>query len=471
MAMNTRIYVDHGTTADDTAWNTTVQPGYQVRHVNSADAAFRILPDVWHGSAEIIFTASPVEYTMNTNAVYFGTPIGPDASPLVIRGDYTDEYGIVTASVDPAPVPGDYVYSRTAIADDQAIGAVLKRLTGRGAGTAVSIRGNSGGRIFLQGTAMRPIAITAGETFAVQRPAVTLAPTHRKTTLTSHDGSLVNLKLIGIRIVPLAGANLILYNVRAQCDTCELLVRATTNPLIPTWVQANGGIQGGGDALRGQAGVYIHGDDPSNIASSILWVLNSGLSGHLTFKDITVGVARGGEFSPASLEALRAPIQILAGGRAIAALQGWGDGNNKARIRNVPRGTGVAGPTGDGLLVANGGSIASPNLPINLNIFGCDRDGIRVDNGSSASFGRPGDSTGLVTEGAANGKFGMHVCNASRVLVGSDLVSESGTALAGTDGQVAVDGNALGNGWEEVAHQRSTGPTGSLVRLSQDFTN
>jgi hypothetical protein len=119
--------------------------------------------------------------------------------------------------------------------------------------------------------------------------------------------------------------------------------------------------------------------------------------------------------------------------------------------------------------VANGGSIASPNGPINLNIFGCDRDGVRLDNGSSGSFGPTGGSTGLVTEGAANGKFGMHVCNASRALVGSDTALRGSGPDPGRNADVALDGNAFGNGWDQVAHQREAGPTGSLVRLSQNF--
>jgi hypothetical protein len=159
--------------------------------------------------------------------------------------------------------------------------------------------------------------------------------------------------------------------------------------------------------------VYIHSTDASDIFSA---VRDGVLSGHLTFKTITVRVSQGGVFIPQSLEALAVPIQILTGGAAMGQ-PSWGTATNKARIRNV------AGLTGDGLRVFNGGALNSPLAPIHLDIFGCGRDGIRLDMNSTASFGPAGGEAGLVTSGSENAGFGMNVRNASRALVGSDAAT------------------------------------------------
>jgi hypothetical protein len=218
------------------------------------------------------------------------------------------------------------------------------------------------------------------------------------------------------------------------------------------------------DPLRAQAGVYIHSNAASNIVSA---VRNGIFGGHLTFKDITVRVSQGGVLVPHSLEALRAPIHILTGGSALGQPNprtgqlSWGTATNKARIRNV------AGPTGDGLRVSNGGSFNSPAGPIHLDIFGCGRDGIRLDMGSTASFGPPGGDAGLVTTGTPNAQFGMNVRNASRALIGGDAAVAK---LKGGDrdgfGEVTVDDKRPARQWIDVITTPLSNSGMSLVRLN-----
>ena len=456
--------------------------------VETADKAFSLLPPSWHGSAEIIFAVTDIPYPIRKSAVYFGTPIGPDASSLVIRGGYLrdGDFGEVTAT---AVSGGDEVATDLNMRADQLIGKVLTRLSrlspeGSPVGTAISIRGNSPGpnsRIFLQRTMGR---IAAGDTFAVQRPAVTLAPdppphypspaeAGQALNLTSHDGRSPNLKLVGITFAPFEGRGLNLLNVRAQCDTCEFLFKRTSDRDPKStifYLHTDARIQGGveGDPERASAGAYIHSDHAANI----VWAVRGGvLGGHLTFDKITVRASQGGVFVPKSLEAREAPIQILAGGSAIAEPQkegnvvvgGWGTAFNKARIRNV---------AGDGLRLFNGGSMNSPGSPTHLDIFGCSGDGIRLDMDSTASFGLPGGPAGLVTTGGNNGGFGMNVRNASRALVGSDAATASvpgrsgPTPLRGTYGEVALDGrlNPLGVLVDGERHNWSDVPPSGLSR-------
>jgi len=457
------IYVDNSIGSD-------ANPGTRSSPLATADEAFRRLPSYWLGRAEIIFAVTRRDYPVRTGAVYFGTPIGPDASPLVIRGGYLDEFVVraTGGTGDNVIMPTDITTTETP--EDQLIGAVLTRLTGAGSpvGTAISIRGNRTfpppaiplpesrptWGIFLQRT-VGPIV--AGDTFKVQRPAVTLAPTETL-NLTSHDARSPNCTLVGIKFEPAPGAGLNLLNVRAQCDTCEISFHTG-----PGFVHTNARIQGGIEnenlspglgRQRAQAGVYIHSTDASDIFSA---VRDGVLSGHLTFKTITVRVSQGGVFIPQSLEAFAAPIQILTGGAAMAQ-PSWGTATNKARIRNVA--------TGDGLRVSNGGSLNSPLNPIHLDIYGCSRDGIRLDMGSTASFGPAGGEAGLVTTAEPNGGFGMNVRNASRALVGRDATVQK---LNGQH-QVALDDGLSGDTftWESVVngnHPRSNAGM-SLVRLN-----
>jgi hypothetical protein len=360
------------------------------------------------------------------------------------------------------------------------IGAVLTRLseTDSPAGTAVLVRGNSPGpnsTILLQRAIGR---IDSGNTFAVQRPAVTLRPdppphypspaeAGQALNLTSHDARSPNLKLIGIKFAPFEGRSLNLLNVRAQCDTCEFLLQSSSSRSTTCSIHTNSRIQGGieFDLLRAQAGVYIHSNGPSNI----VWaVRDSVLGGHLTFDQISVRASQGGVFVPKSLEARAAPIQILAGGSALAEIEGWGTAANKARIRNVATSTRSGQPDGDGLRVFNGGVLNSPLAPINLDIYGCNRDAIRLDMGSSASFGLPSGPTGLVTTGANNAMFGMNVRNASRALVGSDtdLHGQNHSATVVTN-DVALDDIAQPGGWRAVtAASPPVGNRLSSVRLN-----
>ncbi|HEX6185039.1 MAG TPA: hypothetical protein VFZ44_14230, partial [Pyrinomonadaceae bacterium] len=407
----------------------------------TADEAFRRLPPYWRESAEIIFADTGSPYRVTTDAVYFGMPLGPEATPLVIRGGYSDVAGVLTAR-DSA---GEFVdtLTRLDVRDDELVGAVLKRLSSAGTtadspvGTAVSIRGNGPNphgtsRIYLQRTVGR---VSEGDTFLVQRPSVWLEPAETL-NLTSHDGRSLNLTLIGIGLKPAAGKGLNFHNVRAQCDTCELVFNGAGG-FVHSYSRLQGGIAEATLApdpsdlpgptrrsLRAQAGVFVQ----SNAASNFLWAARGGvLGGHLTFKKINVRVSQGGVFIPQSLEALEAPIHIMGGGTAVvepqlegrAIVGGWGRESNRARIRNV------RGADGDGLRVSNGGSVAAGG-PIFLDVSGCERDGVRLDDGALASFGLPGGLAGLVTAGAPNGAFGMNVRNASRALVGRDAVVTGG---------------------------------------------
>lgn len=93
----------------------------------------------------------------------------------------------------------------------------------------------------------------------------------------------------------------------------------------------------------------------------------------------------------------------------------------------------------------------SPLAAINLDIYGCNRDAIRLDMGALASFGPPNGLTGLVTTGANNGVFGMNVRNASHALVGSDtdLHGANHSATVVTN-DVALDDVAQPGGWVAV---------------------
>lgn len=454
------IYVDNVNGKD-------TDPGTQHNPVETAGEAFRHLPPFWYGRAEIIFAATGRDYPLTTDAVFFGTPIGPEASPLVIRGEYAEE--LVTPAADSS---GDEVSITTGFDRDRLIGSVLARTSDGGwFGVASSIRGNSEGpnsTISLQRN-MGDISRTAR--LAVQRPAVKLSPA-RTLSLTSHDGRSPNLTLIGIEIAPEPGAGLNLLNVRAQCDTCWFSFRkltvegSTTSPTF--YVHTNSRVQGGIEGVelspelpeRPQAGAYINGDD----ASCVVWAARGGiLGGHLTFKTITVRVSQGGAFVPKSLEGLASPVHILTGGTALGEKEGWGTTANKARIRGVEATAG-----GDGLRVFNGGSIHSPLAPINLDIYGCQRDGIRLDMGSTASFGPPGGRTGLVTSDAANLNrgFGMNVRNASRALIGTD------TALKGNgpNHDVALDDGRVDSdraAWSAITPNNPLRNAGmAIVRLN-----
>jgi len=416
--------------------------------VKTADRAFSLLPPYWHGRAEIIFAVTDIEYPVTASAVYLGTPIGPAASPLVIRGGYRDGF-TVEATVEST---GDRIVTTTDTSGaDDLVGRVLMRDPRLGGGEteeATSIRGNGNSTIFPQ----RTIASPARQFFTVQWPAVTLEP--RETlNLVSHDGRSLNLTLIGISIAPAVGKGLNLLNLRAQCDTCEFFFRrdpaSDTDPAT-FFVHTNSRIQGGIgdvnlspglDGRRMQAGVFIHSD---NVANAV-WAARGGvLGGHLTFRRIAVRASQGGWLIPKSLEANESPIQIMAGGAALAEPQkegrvvvgGWGTASNKARIRNVE---------GDGLRVLNGGSMNSPGAPVHLDVNGCSRDGIVLDSGATASFGPTGGNAGLVTTDRKNVRFGMNVRNGSFALVGRDAASASvspttlAMPLTGNGGDVALD--------------------------------
>ena len=453
MADHIQIHVDNRDGRD-------TQPGTRTTPVRTAHRAFSLLPEAWRGSAEIVFAPTGDPYDIITDAVSFGTPVGPDATPLVIRGDYQD---LLTVTADAAS-DGNRVMVTADHGSDELIGAVFTRLSGTGTpiGTAVSIRGNSSGPTMEISLLQTIGAVAAGDRFKVQRPAVTLRPT-RTLHLTSHDGRSPNFTMIGIKFAPAPGMALNLLNIRAMCDTCEFAFQAGVNNTVHTEARIQGGIE---DPLlapsippeRGAAGVYIHGTAPTDLFSATRGGI---LAGHLVFKDVNVRVSQGGVFIPRTLEALRAPIHILTGGMALgqpASRTGpfsWGTANNKARIRNVP------GPQGDGIRVFNGGTLNSPAGPIHLDIFGCGRDGIRLDMGSTVSFGLPGAEAGLVTTGPLNLGFGMNVRNASRALVGTDAATNP---LKGEQGQVRID-NDPPRLWSDVIAAPLSN-AGTLVRVN-----
>lgn len=450
------------------------------RPVLTADEAFSRLPSSWRGRAEIIFKMTDTFYPIETRTLYLGTPIGLDASPLVIRaGELTPVVRAATPIRASAASTGDYIDIAWRPHPDIFLGYVLKRASGTGSpiGTAVSVRGNSdAGRVYLQ----RNIGtVAANELFIVEVPRVTLTPM-QTLNITSSDSRSLNLTLVGITVAPMLGQGLNLFNVRAQCDTCEFRFARDTSATViypsnqwsPFYIHTNSRIQGGIadatlspdlDARREAAGVYIHCEHATdNDNLNFVWAVRGGvLGGHLTFRGVAVRVSQGGVFTPKSLEALEAPIHIMAGGLAIGE-PSWGTPTNKARIRNV-RPTAGATPgspaiqDGDGLRILNGGSAQFP-APVHLDVSGCNRDGIRLDGGSLATFALPGQPAGLVTAGALNGQFGMNVRNGSRALVGSDadrpLIPPDATPrpLKGDFGDVALDGTTTGDriSWSTV---------------------
>ena len=456
MADDIQIYVDNVDGRD-------TNRGKNNAPVRTADRAFNLLPDTWRGGAEIIFVPTGEPYDITTSAVSFGTPIGTEASPLVIRGDYRD---LVTVTAVKAS-DGNRVLVTADDDEDGLIGAVFTRLSGTGTpiGTAVLIRGNSPGPNIEISLSQTIGVVAEGDTFKVQRPAVTLRPT-RTLHLTSHDGRSPNFTMIGIKFAPAPGMAVHLLNIRAHCDTCEFAFQAARNSIVHTNARIQGGIEDPQlspsiPPERGAAGVYIH----STASTELFSVTRGGiLAGHLVFKDVNVRVSQGGVFIPRTLEALRAPIHILTGGSALgqpASRTGpfsWGIANNKARIRNVP------GVEGDGIRVFNGGTLNSPAGPIHLDIFGCGRDGIRLDMGSTASFGMPGAEAGLVTTGAPNGGYGMNVRNASRALVGTDAATTD--PLRGTSGEVTIDDDLARHLWSDVVTAPLSNAGMSLVRVN-----
>jgi hypothetical protein len=456
-----KIYVDNQFGSDSFDIFETGSPrttaGSQRDPVRTADRAFALLPPTWSGSAEIIFAATGLDYPITTNSVSLGQPVGA-GKPLVIRGAYSDQ--VVYAAKDGA---GHEVNITDYVSADQFLGAVLTRV-GREDnapfGPAIAIRGNTAetnSRILLHADFG---SVYRHQMFAVQRPGVRLVP-NDTLNLTSHDGRSPNLTFIGIEIAPAAGKGLNFLNVRAQFDTCAISLSREL-PTVPVTcnVHTNSHLIGGiedaelspglrsfsGENFRAQAGLLVH----SSHQADIIWANNgSAMSRHLSFRRITVRASLGGRFSPRTLEALEAPIRIMAGGLGVS-ITGWGTASNKARIRNVANITG--GDPGDGLRVTDGGSIRSV-APLHLDIYGCARDGIHLDGGAEGSFGPVGGNAGLVTTGPVNGRFGMNVRNGSRAFVGADAAiaaipggparSLNGRgALSATDepiGQIALD--------------------------------
>jgi hypothetical protein len=450
--------------------------GDQRHPVRTADRAFSLLPDHWTGQAEIIFVPRSAPYDISTDSIYLGTPVGSEASSLVIRADgypYNRVREITATGGDAHRITFD-----GSVAAESFIGNVVSRLNAAGevTGPAVSIRGNTGGAIGPTGTTIdlqRSFAtpVRAGERFAIEAPRVTLRPL-QTLHLTSHDARSPNLTMIGIEIAPVPGAGLNFLNVRAFCDTCAFHLQTLVPPpgglVAPVIfnIHSNSRIHGGIEEhpTRGQAGVLIHSNHPANIVRA---VRGGVFGGHLTFNNVTVQVSQGGWLVPRTLEARAAPIQILTGGSALAepsrelgvSYSGWGTPENKARIRNVSN--------GDGLRIFNGGSVNSPLGPICLDVYGCSRDGVRLDSGGWGFFGPrslnpPSEiDTALTSSGPKNAVFGMHVCNAARAVVGRD------TTLEGRAGQVALDGVVIDRGWLSVREAGAHSNAGlSLVRLS-----
>jgi hypothetical protein len=400
--------------------------------------------------SEIFFAANPPPPEPGSGAPDWSvypitrTPISLPYN-TIIHGGTVDN--IVYAA---APSDGNEIRITDNIpTDDELIGATLTLLginDRAPVGPAVSIRGN----VTRPGEGTTTILLQRNighvdlkQMLAIQRPSVTLEP---RVPLeiqgdTTH-GSALNLTLIGVRIAPQPGVRLDLIEIRAQCHTSEFYFRGPNPAPAAFNIHSNSSIRGGIEqevllprehrgSNRNLAGVYIHGDSPSNIA----WAQVGGVfGGNLVFRDITVRASLGGRFSPAGLEACNAPIRILGWGIAMVGVDGWGTPGNKARIRNV---VGTPIDPGDGLRLE--GSSLSCLGPINLNVTGCAGDGVRLEFRSEARFGlaRPsgatvGGNTGLVGDG--NAGFGINVCNGSMALVGLD------TALNTLGGrQVALD--------------------------------
>ncbi|HEY3581623.1 MAG TPA: hypothetical protein VGK82_13800, partial [Pyrinomonadaceae bacterium] len=146
--------------------------GDQRHPVMTVGKAFSLLPDHWTGTAEIIFVPRRDAYTIDTDAIYLGAPVGSEASSLVIRAD-----GELYSRVREITATGGDAHGinfQGPIEADSLLGFVINRLNSRGeaTGPAISIRGNTGAsgptdaRIELQrDLAVRP---TAGERFAVE---------------------------------------------------------------------------------------------------------------------------------------------------------------------------------------------------------------------------------------------------------------------------------------------------------------
>src|SRR5437016_2970277 len=114
----------------------------------TADQAFRRLPPCWYRQAEIIFAPTRIDYPITTSAVSFGTPVGPDASPLVLRGTYFNDFEVsagYASSVNEIVIrePGSF-------SPDDLIGRVVTRYNEYSPpGPAISIRSNTNSTIRL----------------------------------------------------------------------------------------------------------------------------------------------------------------------------------------------------------------------------------------------------------------------------------------------------------------------------------
>lgn len=459
LASDTILYVDNVAGHD-------TNPGTQTLPLLTLAEAFRRMPAVWTGVAEIHLAVTGVDYTLdpdpqtNTVLMQWGGPIGPLGTPLVIFGGYTNEVGTLTATANDAT--GNNLTTATIVGVDSLIGGALQRLTSSGGTvpgplTAVPIRGNDGAGVVNAQASIGSIAI--GDTFVAQRPAVVIRGTGgTEFDISCKDSPLVSATFVGIKVVCPVGAFFKINAAVIQCDTCEFNSTATNNFLF------NGRLEGGLfvtnaspglTAVRATAPVYLSGSSGANA-----WQVAVGaIGGHVTCKNIGIQAQMDGQFLPRSLEVLGSRVRCGAGSQSVAPVGSWGTATNPARIRNNTQ----AGALGIGLLVDGGGMLIAA-ATLHLDVFGCTSDGVRVDYGGLL-YATTITTSDIRTSGANNGGFGMNVRNGGRAFVGTD--ANTAPQLTGNSGQAALDGVAVPGGWAAIvaagAESNSRGSTIAVV--------
>ena len=454
------IYVDSLAGSD-------TNPGTLASPLLTLGEAEKRLAVEWEGNARInlIVGAGQPDYTLDPNpatgevTLQYGRAVGPLGTPLVIRAVdalgntvYADQLGVVTATANDAT--GNSVTSATIVAVDSQIGASLVRLSGVGSpvGTAVPIRGNDGAGVINAQVSIGAVAI--GDTFAVQRPAAVIRATGGTAfNLYGPDVPEFDLALVSVKLVCPAGSFFRLVGARVQCDTCEWSGQATH---FIFHGRLEGGLNGptlapGLDAKRAAAACLLRGTAGTQLWTAAIYGL---IGGHLTLVTCGIVAQQGGSYQPRSLEASGGGIRIAGGGNSIAPVPSWGSSTNPARIRTN------ASLGGHGLFVAGGG-IVTCGGPINLDVFACTGDGVRVETNGVLNAAQPGGTSGLRTTGANNTGFGLNARNGGRAFVGSD--ANTPPQLAGTAGQVGLDSVNVPGGWGAVLVAPQSNDRMSLV--------
>ena len=444
-AVDINLYVNNQTGSDS-------NPGTSAEPLLTLAEALRRLPPAWSKAAAIHLAVTGVDYALAPDPISteanlsYGRAVGPNASGLVIFGGYTDEVGTFTAQ---GGSTNDNIVTTLNLTLDQLIGASCKSTSGANNGKAVPIRGNSAGPGSTINLQASPGTINVADSFVVQRPSVTIAASAGATAFNVYGPGVPeeDLTLVGVKMVAPAGCFFRIVGARIQHDTCEWDSTAKTHFIFHGRLE--GGLalleSPGLDPLRASAAMYLKGTSGSNNWTA---ALNGMIGGHITTNLIGIATQQGGQFLPLSLECLAAPVRIAGDGSSVAPTsQGWGSATNPGRIRNN------SSQGGDGLFVAGTGRIIVGGQ-INLDVFGCTRDGVRVDTGGQLTCTAPGGgAAGLRTTGAANGGFGMNVRNGGKAFIGTDALTVT-NPLAGAGSaaatQVALDSVAVPGGWADV---------------------